>query len=495
MNQKNKNEMKKELQEIERKEKDKNFRDYCLSHGHRPVTRRELLGAGLMSFTASMTVPTLAGMMIPRYASAAENCPSSAAGGSAMTTFITLNLAGGAMLAANYLPTDQGRQPLPTYNIMGLGNGSVPVEREFGNVPFAGDDGTGNIISKLLVGIRATASQDTLSKTAFVSVPVRSRDDSGANPFDISGLVAKAGLLGAELPNLGRRQSDTGMNHMYAKVKPPTPLIVGNYSDIDGALNLGATGPLSNLSEEQRLSVLGLVKKLSETQTTRVLQNAGGRMLSNLVECAIGKNIEIAQAEKPSVDVRQDASLRGVWGVDAGANDNNQDVIFGSMVKAGLIGTAGTVTLERGGYDYHNNTRTTGDQRDQEAGATIGRILESASLFNKKVFLYVTSDGACVSPTSDDRNAPWRSDRGSAGIVYMLAFDPSGRPETSDHMVGHFTDGQAADNTFVTGGNPELAASAVFANYLKFNNRMDLIQPVLGTTFNTSQLDQVIKFG
>ncbi len=480
-----------ELQEAKRKELEKNYVDYCVAHGHKkPMTRRDLLGAGLISFSASLTLPTLAGMMAPRRAFAqSSQCPD-AAGASTMAPFVTLNLAGGAGLAMNYVPTDRGGQLLPTYNKMGLGDGQVPIENEFGNVPFAG-----NGISKLLTEMRAAASPATLANTAFVAIPVRSRDDFAMNPFDVSGMVAKAGLVGTDLPNMGTRQSDTGVRQMYAKIKPPTPLVVGNYNDIAGALELGVQGPLANLTDDQKVSIVKLVQRLSESQVNKVNSQSGGRMLANLVNCALGKNVTLAQQEAPTVDVRANGSLAAVWGVDNGTNDRDQDVVFGSMVNAGLLGNAGSVSLEMGGYDYHNGTRTTGDQRDGNAGRVIGRILESASVLNQKVFIYVTSDGAVTSPVSDDRAAPWRSDRGSAGMAYILAYDPSGQPQTSGHQIGHFTEAQAADDSFITGGNPELAASAAFANYLKFNGRMDLLNPVLGSTFSSSDLAKVIKFG
>ncbi len=480
-----------ELQEAKRKELEKNYIDYCTSHNHKkPMSRRDLLGAGMISFTASMTLPTLAGMMAPRRAFAqSSECPSSA-GASSMAAFVTLNLAGGAGLAMNYVPTDQGGQLLPTYNKMGLGDGQLPIDNEFGNVPFAGEG-----ISKLLTELRLAASPATLANTAFVAIPVRSRDDFGMNPFDISGMVAKAGLIGTDLPNMGTRQSDTGINQMYAKIKPPTPLTVGNYNDLAGALELGVQGPLANLTDDQKVSIVRLVNRLSESQVNKVNSQSGGRMLATLVNCALGKNVTLASQPAPSVDVRANASLATVWGVNNGTNNNDRGVVFGSMVNAGLLGNAGSVNLEMGGYDYHNGTRTTGDQRDGQAGQAIGRILESASVLNKKVFIYVTSDGAVVSPVSDDRAAPWQSDRGSAGMAYILAYDPAGRPETSGHQIGHFTEAQAADESFITGGNPELAASAAFANYLKFNDRMDLLTSVLGSTFSTSDLNRVIKFG
>lgn len=478
-------------QEQERQRLEKNYKDYCLSHNKKPLSRRELLGAGLLSFSASMTLPTLAGMMLPQnaYGQSQANCPSATAG-SGLAPFITLNLAGGAGLAANYVPTDAGGQFLASYNKMGLGDGQVPIDYEFGQVPFAGEG-----ISKLLTEIRNAASPSTLGNTAFVAIPVRSRDDSSDNPFDASGMVAKAGLIGTDLPNLGVRASDTGIRQYYSKVKPPTPLVVGNYNDIASALALGVKGPLSNLDDKQKVSVLKLVEKLSQTQTNKVNSQAGGRMLATLVQCALGKNITLAQQPSPSLDAREDASLSAIWGINSGTGANNRNVIFGSMVHAGLKGVAGTVNLEMGGFDYHNGSRTTGDQRDGEAGQAIGRILESASALNQKVFIYVTSDGSVSSTVSDERNSPWRSDRGSAGMAYIIAYDPAGRPQTSGHQIGQFTSGQAADDTFVTGDNPALAAAGAFANYLKFNKRMDLLGAVLGSTFSSAQLDQIIKFG
>lgn len=479
-----------ELQEAKRKEIEKNYKDYCLSHNKRPVTRRQLLSAGVLSFSATMTLPTLAGMLLPSEARAqALECPS-AAGASSMASFVTINLAGGMAMAANFVPQDQGGQFLPSYNKMGLGDGQLPIDNEFGNVPFAGQG-----ISRLLVGIRNTASAATLGNTAFVAIPVRSRDDSSMNPFDASGMVAKAGLIGTDLPNMGNSSSDTGIRQMYAKVKPPTPLVVGNYNDIAGALALGVTGPMRNWSDEQKTRLVRLVKNLSSSQVEKVNRQAGGRMLATLVNCAMGKNVELSTQPPPPVDVRQDAALAAVWGVQQNTGTNNREVIFGSMVNAGLMGNAGTIGLNMGGYDYHNGTRTTGDTRDEEAGEVIGRTLESASVLNKKVFIYVTSDGSVVSPVSDQRDAPWRSDRGSAGCAYIIAYDPAGRPQTSGHQIGHFTEGQAADDQFVTGGNPELAAAAAFANYLKFNNRMDLLSPVIASTFTSSDLNKIIKFG
>ncbi len=164
------------------------------------------------------------------------------------------------------------------------------------------------------------------------------------------------------------------------------------------------------------------------------------------------------------------------------------------MAYNALKSNCGSVALELGGYDYHDNTRTTGDARDLEAGRNVGRILETANALGKPVFMYVTSDGAVSSQKSSNQGSPWNSDRGTGGVSYMLYFNPNGRPQTSGFQIGSFTQGQVADDSFVTGNSPEAAAAAVFANYLAVNKRLDLYGGIVGRALDVSLLNQVIKF-
>ena len=125
-----------------------------------------------------------------------------------------------------------------------------------------------------------------------------------------------------------------------------------------------------------------------------------------------------------------------------------------------------------------------------------GRMLETAAKLNKPLFLLVNTDGAVVSPESDAVDAPWSSDRGSASGMYLMYFNPNGRPSTTGFQLGHFTAGQSADEKVAGVGNPEAAAAAVFANYLAVNNRLDLFQSIVPSSiFESRAVDQVIKFG
>ncbi len=462
--------------------------------GHRrPTNRREFLAASSLSFSASLLLPQWAKLLLPS-AEAATVCPSSS--GSSMIPMVSVNLSGGAAMAANFVPMDQGGQPLPSYDVMGLGDGQVPLEMEFGNVPFAGQV-NGVLISKFLQGLRERAPT-ALANTAFVGVCVRSRDDSNENMFSIGGLIAASGRNGALLPALGRRNGSlTGIGQASAVLSPTAPLIVSGMSSINGAL--GYAGAIGNtLNATQRAALAKTINRLSDAQSRRLASTSPVAATKSLVDCANKKNFDLASMTNTGVDPRQDATvaaaLNSTWGISNATGDGTRELVFAAMTYNTLKGNAGAAAIELGGYDYHNNTRTTGDANDLVAGQTVGRILETAAIMQRPVFVYVTSDGAVSSTKSNDRNSVWVSDRGIAGASYILYYDPAGRRPTLGNQIGWFTSGQAAAENFVTGASPEQAAIAVFANYLKLNNSMNQFGKLVGRAFDTAKLSQVVKF-
>jgi hypothetical protein len=458
--------------------------------GHaKPVTRRDFLSAGLLPFAASMAVPNWMSLILgsQAHAQTATDCPLP----DSLIPFVTVNLSGGAAMASNFVPMNSKREPISSYSKLGLGDNKVPIEKEFGNVPFAGTD-NGALISKFLVGIRAQARTATLANTAFIAIPCDSQNDTNTNKFDISGAIAKAGLLGTNFPNLGRVNTRTGINQAPAIIAPPAPLIVSNYTALLNSIGYSsALGKALNTS--QKNSLAKLMSNLNNSQNRKLASIQGAEGVKNILDCAGIKNIDVVAKGSSAVDPRQNASFAQVWGVDANTAVTNRELIFGAMIYNSLIGQAGSSNLELGGYDYHDNTRTTGDGRDQTAGEVVGRVLQSAAVLQKPVFVYVISDGSVFSADSQNRAAPWAGDRGSSGLAYMLYYDPKGRPATSDYQIGQFNDNQAADTSFITGGNPELAAAAVFANWCQANKRNDLFDKVTGRLFDINQLSQVIK--
>jgi hypothetical protein len=443
--------------------------------GHKkPTTRREFLGYGMIPFAASALVPSALSLLVSPEAHAA-NC---ASGSGSMVPFITLNLAGGASMASNFVPFNAAGSPLASYTKMGLGNNTganaLAFQTEMGVSQWSTPVGAN--VGQMLVGIRTGADAATLANTAVVALCVSSQDDTNSNKFDASGLVYKAGLAGSLIPNLGSRQSSTGLNQMASLINPPPPLVVRSFTDIQNSL--AYTRALqTSLTAAQRTKLAGLVANLSTSQARKLAALNSTRPMQSLVECAGIKNVELSGGAP--VDPLANAAVSAAWGINAGTGANVEARVFASMVYNGLLGQAGTVSLERGGYDYHDGTRNTGDTRDREAGVVIGRILSTARILGKKCMIYVTSDGSVVSQEGVAPGAVWTSDRGNAGMALMFFYDPARRPATTGSQVGQYKDTQVVDEKFITGNSPELAAQAVFANWAKFNGDLGLFSKVV----------------
>lgn len=453
----------------------------------KPLTRRDFLSSGLIGFSSYMVLPSFLAILAKSGSAQAQDVICKIAGGGDLCPFISIKLSGGAAMSANFLPLDQGLQLLPSYSKMGMGSGAtLPVAYEFANrAPFYA-------ASSMLAGIRTNATPTTLANANFVGTCVRSQDDSSGNKFDITGLVVNSGLAGKILPNLGKANTETGVNNSFAYIRPPAPLIVGRYEDVVGSL--GVSGSLAGLNQEQKSSLFKTIQGLSASQSKAIQTMTGGSLLSRLLGCANADNTNlIANSSGLNIDPLSNPLFAQVWGITANSNKGSQDFVFATMVYNALNGNASSVNLEIGGFDYHNNTRTSGDAKDLEAGIVIGRVLQSLAVMGKKGFIVVTSDGSVSSADSDVAGSPWTSDRGTAGSAYMLGYDPAGPHIVKSSQLGHFTAGQGADDTFLTGGSSEIAAGAMFVNYLSFNGKLNLAETYLPRVFTSTQIDLITK--
>lgn len=451
----------------------------------KPISRRDFLAAGLIPFSASMVMPSWLQIFAKAGEAQAADVVCKAAEAMELCPFIGIKLSGGAALAANFIPHTQGGQLLTSYSKMGLGAGNAlnPLYTFANKAPFYDQSG-------VLAGITTQAKATTIAKANFVGVPVRSQDDSANNKFDITGLIGKTGLNGKILANLGRANTDTGVNAQPAYVRPSSPLVVQRFDDVVGAL--GVSGSLAGLTQNQKSGLFRTVASLTSHQVDGIKQLSGGDLLSRLIQCAnIDNERLISNSNNLNIDPLRDPAVAAIWGLTAQTNKASQDYVFATMVYNAVNGNAGTVNLEIGGFDYHNGTRTSGDAKDLEAGTVIGRVLETLAVMNKKGFIVVTSDGSVSSPESNVAGGPWASDRGICGMAYMIAYDPVAAHQTKGFQLGHFTEGQVADDKFVTGGGPEIAAGGIYANYLSFNNAIGKLETYLPRVFSTSQVDLI----
>lgn len=458
-------------------------REIFLHEGHSLLSRRDFLGTGLMQFSAFVSAPTVLGALLQSARAQADCGGGGAVVASTMPSFIQLNLSGGAGLASNFIPRNSAGQLIQSYSLMGLGSRSLLESNRV-----VGDAGSPNRLetalganggfffnSGFLRGLNDVVGQSFMANTVIASVVVQSRDDSNQNKFDLSTLVNRAGVTGTVLPIV----STNNFGQLATLIPPPNPLLVNSLTDLDGAV--GIQGPLGALSMSRMGVAFDLIRKLSEKQAGRYLASNASE-IAQLTGCATDKNVEIVGQPKPSTDPRQVAALQGIWNLAANTNPSSQDAVFAGCVYNHLIQQAASVRLNMGGYDYHNNTRTSGDQRDRDAGFVAGKILQTAAALGKRCFLFVSTDGAVRSTDSaTDDTTPWVSDRGQAGLNLILMYDPAGRPALSlgagenasayVNQIGWITEGQAGDNNYIPAWNDERAALAVFANFLRFAYR------------------------
>jgi len=372
-------------------------------------------------------------------------------------------------------------------NLMGLSTGNNLVTNNRLATEFGVSNGF-HSESGLLAGLRAVAgtagvlpaATNYMAKTAILGVPVRSGDDTDTNPGSLRALVTNAGLVGSALPIL----TLSGFGQRSALIPPTSsPLIVTRATDLDNAV--GVPAPLGAMTKSKQVATFKLIKSLSEAEAIRLLASAvNAPEVQEATGCATGQNQTLVGQNKPATTPVGNAEFMRVWNLTATNGVLNgpttQNGLFGSVVYNALIRQAGYCELDIGGYDYHNNTRTSGNAKDNEAGQVVGRILQSAAILNQDVMVLVTSDGSTRSMLSDlDDQAVWVSDRGQAGQALVFFYKAAGRPSLGNsqiaagsflnNQVGWFTSGQSADSDYLPGWDVNRAMLAIFANYMKLN--------------------------
>ncbi len=470
----------------------------------KPRTRREFLATGLIGFSGYVLAPSILNVLArPEFAMAADpQC--AAAPGSAMPGFIHVNLSGGASLSSNAPPLGQDRNPLAKYDLLGLGPDNTFLSDDarshtaFQGVRLSGNKTAGTPAGHFWLGLSGVTTQATLDKTSFVCICVTSSDDTSSNLLSAMGMVSAAGLTGELLPGLGSRDgTGTGVGQQPAIVKPAAPLIVRNYTDIEGALK-PAGSLATRLSDGRRQKLLELVNSLSGSQARAVASpgSATGTKLAQVVECATGKNIELASKADPGIDPGLNAAVATLWGI-APANKTGTNYAQAAMVFNALKGNSSVTGLDLGGYDYHGNGRAAQNTKDADAGRTVGLILETANTLQKPVMIHITSDGSVSSNSGAAFGGDFNNDSGNRGQTWILAYDPAGRPAMKNdqfkHQVGYFTAGQGATDQSAV-GSAEKSAVAVFANYLAFAKQSAKLDAIAPGVISAADLNEVVRF-
>ena len=479
-----------------------------LENHHRPVTRRDFLGQGLIAGGAMVVAPGLMGLMGPQaYAAVTEaDCGIlGSAGGAGKIPFMAVDLSGGANIAgSNALvggPAGQ-RDFLSAAGYQKLGLPANMLPSLAGQIDTLDSGGLGlafHADSTLLRGIREVATQATLDNVNGSVMCARSSNDTSDNPHNPMYGIYKAGADGDVVSLIGSRSSDSGgrsvaPDSMIDLSVRPTKIASGN-----DARGLVDTGKLAQLlpNGDDAVNVMRAMQRISEKKLAKIPESAS---IEKLIECGYLESSLAASGDPNRTDISADTQLLSVFtsrGLDI--DDFQKTAAVSKLVVNGLAG-AGTVQF--GGYDYHNSTRTTGDDRDRKAGREIGVALEYARLRGKPLMIYVFSDGSVASDGTIDGTGKgiWKGDNSSTSSSLMLVYSPNGMPQIANNnsQLGFFRpSGSIETAATVISNNVDQLAEAVVLNYMALHGdvgRFSQVLPMHGLGANAADLDALTAF-
>ncbi len=471
-----------------------------LHEGHkRPVTRREFLGQGMVAGGAIIASPSLFGLLDGD--AEAQACSVGAAGG---IPFIGFDLAGGANIAGSNVLVGQDGQ-LDELSVVGYEKLGLPADMTPQGVP-AGtqvfDDSMGLLFhfdSALLRGIRRFASPETLAKVNGTVICARSANDTANNPHNPIYGINAAGAMGALVPLIGTESSDSGGRSMVpAKMFEPSvrPTKVDRPEDATGLVDTGYLSQM--LTGEGAGSVMAAIKDISDDKVARMAEQ---QAVTDLVNCAYNKSADlvVTYGDPTLLDPRNDDRFVGPAGIFATAGDLDSRSEYrkvSSVAKLVCEGHAGGATVEFGGYDYHGDSRSRGELKDERAGEAIGIALEFAARNGNDLCLYLFSDGSVSSDGTLDNSADgrgkgiWRSDNSSTAASVMLVYQHNAieRPTLRDPSLQQIGYMRASASVETNPGGaatqianaPGLLAEAVVLNYLGLMGREGEYAAVMG---------------
>lgn len=496
----------------------------------RPVTRRELLSAGLMGSTGMVLAPAwLAALLKPGRARAQSATGIALDGdispllastqcnislGAGLIPFICFDLAGGAnTVGSEVIVGVQGGQAnflsAAGYGKMGVPGNMVPSSGAFVSDALGllwHSDGA------ILRGILSKAtSAATAAGTNGAVFPALSENDTDINPHNPMYGIAQVGANGSLLTLVGTEPTVSGGNSGAppdlggVPINPAwQPSTIDQPSDATGLVSTGGasadalsvavqesqvrissgTTPYDPNASDPAAAFTGVLTEPVGTTTPGVqlyTDPSSDGQLKNQVRCSYVKatNNAAAFGNPADLDPTQDKNIVGGSTPIFSASDfSDSDVAMtATVMKLVLNGFAGAGTIALSGFDYHDNTRATGETRNFQAGQMIGAVLEYAQRLGKPVMIYVISDGSLTSSSMVDTSAAgrdklaWQGDSSAVASTFFLVYSPKGRPQpvggAASQQIGYFSSDGSVVSTSSPGANSvEQLVEMLVLNYM-----------------------------
>jgi hypothetical protein len=454
--------------------------------------------------------PSLLGLLGRSGVARAQALDCGLSAGAGKIPFLCFDLAGGANVAgSNVMVGGPGGQldflGEEGYLKLGLPSDLIPqlpgqLDTELG-LAFHSD-------SAFLRGILARTSASTRANVNGTVICARSENDTQNNPHNPMYGINRAGADGDLVALVGTESSESGGQSMApSSMIDPTvrPTKIDQPRDATGLVDTGKLVEL--LNQDDAGAVMRSVERLSDLKLERMSEDA---IVEDLMRCSYVQSTDlVAQYGDPNLlDPLSDNDITGlatsIFTPDE--LDRSEFRKTASVMKLVVNGFAGAGTLEFGGYDYHDSTRATGERRDFRAGESMGAALEYAARRNQQLMLYVFSDGsvACDGQLDDSLDGRgkgiWKSDNSSTAAVFILVYDPAGRPQLTRPdagQLGYFRMSGSLETGATRVSNAVgLLAESIVLNYMALHDEagmFPLLFPEHGLG-SSSELDSLIAF-
>ncbi len=472
----------------------------------RPVTRREMMAAGLISGPAVVMAPAwLAALLRPGKADAALStdiaaiaqsaCGLSTTQKGAKIPVVVFDLAGGAnLLGSEALIGVQGGQQnfLSTAGFAKLGvpGNMVPTSSTFINSELGLLWHSDGAILRGIQSVTATSTRAGVNGAVFAA---RSENDTSNNPHNPMYALAKvmntamtpatSALKGQLLTLIGTQSSVSGGNSVApAAYIDPTlqPTKIAQPSDATSLVSTASTAdPVQVAMMESQARITGGTGATSYSGVlgnTQLMADAtADAALKKNVRCSYVSSVYSTDSFSSSLlDPTKDTNIMSIFTAAqiSGDADIKKTASVMKLVVGGFAG-AGTITLS--GYDYHDSTRATGELRNFKAGQMIGAVLEYAARVKSPVMIYVFSDGSLsdtnqVDTSTNGRNKlGWQGDNQATAGTFMLVYSPTGRPALRNGAAGQQIGYFSSDGSVVTTSAPSANAVTQLVELVALN--------------------------
>ena len=482
-------------------EETKSFQDLYIE-GHRLKTRRDFLGQGLITGSAFSFLPGILSIIQSNTLYAQQtgsNCPTPQV--NSKTPVIIFDLAGGANIpGSNVMVGGAGGQQdfLSTYTTLGLPPSMHPSQ------PGQYDTTLGlgfHSDSGFLRGIMSQTNATVQEKVDGAIFCASSSDDTGNNQLNPCYWLNRAGAQGGLAQLAGTRGGVSGGRSIAPEqsVNPAVqPVQLNRPEDALGLVNIGRLGQLFNDAKAQR--ILKAIERMSDQRIAAFQQRTLPDQIKQLVKCGyIGSQDLISAYNEEAIDPAQDNLVNQAFN-NLGNGDQRKTATIAKLVLDGHVGVG---TVEKGGYDYHNRTRSRGERSDLEAGELIGRVLSLAALKQTDVLIYVITDGGCTAREEiDDSNDGrgkyvWSGDSGQRSSTFMLLYRHAGRATLRNgvRQLGYFKTSGGVENSAMPASNsPTNLSQLLVANFMALHGEEGNLTNVVGSNPFSASLDQYLVF-